>query len=76
MDAAMLREATRFDAGPSMTELGSGRLVPAAEFRRLLVSHRRMVRADRKDQRLRGLQDLDTGEIFLTDERRLLEGVR
>jgi hypothetical protein len=73
MDAAMLREATRFHAGHSMTESGSGRLVPAAEFRKLLVSHRRMVRADQKEHRLRGLQDLDTGEIFLTDERRLLE---
>jgi hypothetical protein len=59
-----------------MSEMKSGRVVPAAEFRRLLVSHRRMVRVDRRDQRLRGLQDLDTGEVFLTDERRLLEAVR
>jgi hypothetical protein len=51
-------------------------MIPAAEFRRLLVSHRRMVRADRRDERLRGLQDLDTGEVFLTDERRLVEAVR
>jgi hypothetical protein len=69
MDAAVLQEATRFELSPS-------RLIPAAEFRKLLVSHRRMVRADRRDERLRGLQDLDTGEVFLTDERRLVEGIR
>jgi hypothetical protein len=50
-----------------------GRRVGPAEFRRLLVSHRRMVRIDRRDQRLRGLQDLDTGEVFLVDERQLLD---
>jgi hypothetical protein len=33
-----------------------------------------MVRADRRADRLRGLQDVETGELFLTDERRLLEG--
>lgn len=49
-----------------------GRLVGAAEFRALMVSHRRMERADRRDQFLRGLRDLDTGELFLIDERRLL----
>ena len=76
MDAAMLQEATRLRTGKSMTDLESSRVVPAAEFRRLLVSHRRMVRVDRRDQRLRGLQDLDTGEVFLTDERRLLEAMR
>jgi hypothetical protein len=48
-----------------------GQLVDAAEFRRLLVSHRRLVRADRRADRLRGLQDLDTGELFLIEERRL-----
>jgi hypothetical protein len=56
-----------------VTDAAHTQLVPAAEFRKLLVSHRRMVRADRRDQRLRGLQDLDTGEVFLTDERRLVE---
>ena len=50
----------------------SRRLVNAAEFRNLLVSHRRMVRFDVRSERLRGLRDLDTGEIFFTDERRLL----
>jgi hypothetical protein len=48
------------------------RFVNAAEFRDLLVSHRRMVRFDVRSERLRGLRDLDTGEIFVTDERRLL----
>jgi len=35
-----------------------------------------MVRVDQQGERLRGLQDLDTGEVFLTDERRLLETSR
>jgi hypothetical protein len=48
-------------------------VVTPEEFRALLVSHRRMVRVDRRESRQRGLQDLDTGEIFLTDERRLVE---
>ena len=54
----------------------AGRVIDPAEFRALLVSHRRMVRADRRGEKLRGLQDLDTGEVFLTDERRLLESRR
>jgi hypothetical protein len=35
-----------------------------------------MIRVDQKTDRLRGLRDLDTGELFLTDERRLVEGWR
>ena len=71
MDAALLQDGR--------DEVGVGVLSPAAslisalEFRKLLVSHRRMIRVDRKEDRLRGLRDLDTGEVFLTDERRLLE---
>lgn len=57
----------------SVADIRCGRMINAVEFRKLLVSHRRMVRADRRPDRLRGLQDLDTGELFLTDERRLLE---
>lgn len=53
-----------------------GQMVDAIAFGHLLVSHRRMVRLDRKQDRLRGLRDLDTGEIFLTDERRLLDARR
>jgi hypothetical protein len=51
-------------------------LVGPAEFHRLLVSHRRMIRVDRRENHLRGLQDLDTGEVFLIDERRLLDARR
>ena len=72
MDAALLQDV-RNSAGCCVLELGGSSIVSAAEFRKLLVSHRRMVRVDRRDDRLRGLQDLDTGEIFLTDERRLVE---
>jgi hypothetical protein len=51
----------------------AARVITAAEFRELIISHRRMVRADQRADSLRGLKDLDTGEVFLTDERRLLE---
>ena len=50
--------------------------VDAAEFRRLIVSNRRMERADKSVPKMRGLRDLETGELFLTDERCLLEGKR
>ena len=47
--------------------------VNAAEFQRLIVSSRRMERADKLAPRMRGLRDLDTGELFLTEERWLME---
>ena len=53
-----------------------GRFVEPTEFCNLMVSHRRMVRDDRREARVRGLRDLDTGEVFLTDERRLLDARR
>jgi hypothetical protein len=55
-----------------MTEEMPGRLVNATEFQRLMVSHRRMERVPYPELKMRGLRDLDTGEVFLTDERRLL----
>jgi hypothetical protein len=50
--------------------------VDAAEFRRLMVSTRRMERADKLAPKMRGLRDLETGELFLVDERRLLDSKR
>jgi hypothetical protein len=50
--------------------------VDAAEFRRLIVSTRRMERADKSVPKMRGLRDLETGELYLTDERWLMEGKR
>ncbi|QDU28414.1 hypothetical protein ETAA8_35140 [Anatilimnocola aggregata] len=50
--------------------------IDAAEFRRLMVSNRRMERADRLAPKMRGLRDLETGELYLTDERWLLDGKR
>lgn len=50
--------------------------VDAAEFQRLIVSCRRMERADKLAPRMRGLRDLDTGELFLTEERWLMERPR
>jgi hypothetical protein len=43
-----------------------------AEFRKLAVSHRRMVRVDRPGVGLKGLRDLETGETFYTDAHRLM----
>lgn len=50
--------------------------VDAAEFRRLIVSTRRMERADKSVPKMRGLRDLETGELYLTDERWLMDGKR
>jgi hypothetical protein len=74
MDAAILKDSRGSRLRRARADETS-QLIPAAKFRELLVSHRRMIRADRKEDRLRGLQDLDTGELFLTDEQRLLESV-
>ena len=75
MDAAVFKESPV--TFPRHTECDlAGKLVNAHEFRQLLVSHRRLVRADQRGRRLQGLHDLDTGEVFLTDERRLLEASR
>jgi hypothetical protein len=75
MDAAVLHAATPRPLS-IMADGTTQRRVTPTEFRRLLVSHRRMVRIDRRDERLRGLQDLDTGEVFLIDERQLLDARR
>lgn len=74
MDAATLQGPAPLRTGLSLAEAQGGRVISPAEFRRLLTSRRPMVRADRRADRLRGLQDVETGELFLTDERRLLEG--
>jgi len=76
MDAAILRESneSRMERGSEVAR--HGQFVNAAEFGNLLVSHRRMIRVDRRSDSLKGLCDLDTGEIFLTDERRLMEARR
>ena len=71
MSTATLLDA-RFDTPDLMLAPARRHVISAAEFRVLLVSHRRMVRFDVRSERLRGLRDLDTGEIFLTDERRLI----
>ncbi len=72
MNAAIFHDSPFSVPGVVMPGV-AGRVISAGEFRKLLVSHRRMTRFDRRTERLRGLRDLDTGEVFLTDERRLLE---
>lgn len=51
-------------------------IVSPSEFRSLLISHRRLVRIDRHQDHLRGLHDLDSGETFFTDGRRILQFFR
>jgi len=70
MKATAIRRSDRSATSAPATDFAA-QTVDAAEFRRLLVSHRRLIRADRRADRLRGLKDLDTGELFLIDERRL-----
>ena len=73
MDAATLQSLGLSRTGFSSAEADSLRMVEAQEFRELIVSHRRMRRVDRRADKIRGLEDLDTGEVFLVDERRLFE---
>ena len=53
-------------------QIRPGKHIGVAEFRQLAVSHRRMVRVDRHDAGLKGLQDVETGETFYTDAHRLM----
>jgi hypothetical protein len=52
------------------------RYIDPAEFRTLMVSHRRMERVSDIRPGFRALRDLDSGELFLVDERRLVESKR
>jgi len=45
--------------------------IDAYEFRRLAISTRQLVRADDPESGLRGLQDVETGERFVTEEEKL-----
>ena len=72
MNTLRLDEA-ELNSSPSHISGSEQRYVDAREFRALMVSHRRMVREELKDPLVRGLRDLDTGEIFLIDERRLFD---
>ncbi len=45
--------------------------VDAYEFRRLVISNRRLVRADLPERQLKGLRDIATGECFVTAEKDL-----
>ncbi|MFN0016936.1 MAG: hypothetical protein ACKVP0_01685 [Pirellulaceae bacterium] len=53
-------------------DISKGKQIDVAEFRRLAVSHRRMVRVDLPKVGLRGLRDQDTGETYFTDAHRLI----
>jgi hypothetical protein len=51
-------------------------VVNAQEFCDLLVSRRRLTRADEPERGLRGLIDLDSGVRYLSDEVHLARGCR
>ena len=73
MNAAFFDD-TEVAAACSVAEgtLPKGKTIDVAEFRRLAVSHRRMVRVDEPKAGLKGLHDLDTGETFFTSALRLM----
>jgi len=48
------------------------RRVSPAQFIAMLVSRRRLVRVDQPKLGLRGLQDVETNELFEIEERKLL----
>ena len=58
--------------GVAEGEARKSKTIDVAEFRRLAVSHRRMVRVDEPKAGLKGLHDLDTGETFFTKAHRLM----
>ena len=60
----------------TMSPEAPGQLVDPSLYRDLLISHRRMERLAIPERRLRGLRDLDTGEVFLIEERRLFDARR
>ena len=60
----------------NMSPDAPGQIVDPSLYRDLLVSHRRMERLAIPDRHLRGLRDLDTGEVFLIEERRLFDAPR
>lgn len=68
-------QLTRFSPSTPATMIAEtpGRLVDPAFYGNLLISHRRMERLVYPERRLRGLRDLDTGEVFLIEERRLFD---
>ena len=55
------------------TQINCQALVSPAQFLAMLVSRRRLVREDRRSRGLRGLKDVDTGELFEVEERKLFD---
>ncbi len=68
-----LLERSDAHACAAMSLEAPGQLVDPSLYRDLLISHRRMERLAIPERHLRGLRDLDTGEVFLIEERRLFD---
>ena len=74
---AVFFDDTEVAAARGVTKLATqatipkGKHVDVAEFRRLMVSHRNLVRVDMPGIGLKGLRDSDTGETYFTDALRL-----
>ena len=73
MEAAILTAPQSPDQRDVIEAELSAKVIDPGEFHNLLVSHRRMVRADQAAARLKGLRDLDTGEVFVVHESHLLD---
>lgn len=73
MDATFFTSSCALEGCHVVPAKLAAQMVDPVEFRTLMVSHRRMVRADRAADRVKGLRDLDTGELFFVEERQLLD---
>ena len=73
MEAAFLTAPQTPDQRDLVAAERAAKVVAPGEFHTLIVSHRRMVRADQAAARLKGLRDLDTGELFVVHESHLLD---
>ena len=57
----------------SLTQIDCRNHISPAQFVTMLVSRRRLVRYDQRNRGLRGLKDVDTGELFEIEERKLVD---
>ena len=69
---ATLHEDT-LESLEALAMIPEARHVGPAEFQALMISHRRMERITDLDIRYKGLRDLETGEVFVVERRRLME---
>lgn len=71
-DDTDVAEACGVTTSENQGTIPAGKHVDVAEFRRLMVSHRKLVRVDLPGAGLKGLRDRETGETYYTDAHRLM----